>query len=125
MEYSVVKWVNICLLLDTFMSKHSTVEGKFGFKTVPVYYPIYEYQLILAIIHHGAMGNAWFAVSVANPFLGNAIRWSNSTDHLRVPWGWFLYPRIVTFTATLLGGRLNKKDGLTRYGDSHVKDKTS
>ena len=26
---------------------------------------------------------------------------------------------------TLSGGRLNKKDGLTRYGDSHVKDKTS
>ena len=23
------------------------------------------------------------------------------------------------------GGRLNKKDGLTGYGDSHVKDKTS
>ena len=23
------------------------------------------------------------------------------------------------------GGRLNKKDRLTRYGDSHVKDKTS
>ena len=23
------------------------------------------------------------------------------------------------------GGRLNKKDGLIRYGDSHVKDKTS
>ena len=23
------------------------------------------------------------------------------------------------------GGRLNKKDGLTRYGDSYVKDKTS
>ena len=23
------------------------------------------------------------------------------------------------------GGRLNKKDGLTRYGDYHVKDKTS
>ena len=23
------------------------------------------------------------------------------------------------------GGRLNKKDGLTSYGDSHVKDKTS
>ena len=28
-------------------------------------------------------------------------------------------------TRTLTGGRLNKKDGLTRYGDSHVKDKTS
>ena len=25
----------------------------------------------------------------------------------------------------MTGGRLNKKDGLTRYGDSHVKDKTS
>ena len=25
----------------------------------------------------------------------------------------------------LPGGRLNKKEGLTRYGDSHVKDKTS
>ena len=23
------------------------------------------------------------------------------------------------------GGRLNKKDGLARYGNSHVKDKTS
>ena len=23
------------------------------------------------------------------------------------------------------GGRLNKRDGLTRYGNSHVKDKTS
>ena len=28
-------------------------------------------------------------------------------------------------TNGLPGGRLNKKDGLTRYGDSHVKDKTS
>ena len=26
---------------------------------------------------------------------------------------------------TTAGPRLNKKDGLTRYGDSHVKDKTS
>ena len=25
----------------------------------------------------------------------------------------------------ITGGRLNKKDGLTRYGNSHVKDKTS
>ena len=27
--------------------------------------------------------------------------------------------------AVIPWGRLNKKDGLTRYGDSHVKDKTS
>ena len=30
-----------------------------------------------------------------------------------------------TVVAEPAGGRLNKKDGLTRYGDSHVKDKTS
>ena len=29
------------------------------------------------------------------------------------------------YSALLPGGRLNKKDGLTRYGDSHVKYKTS
>ena len=29
------------------------------------------------------------------------------------------------YTVPTPGGRLNKKDGLTRYGDSHVKDKTS
>ena len=35
--------------------------------------------------------------------------------------------RFLSFVVNLLapGGRLNKKDGLTRYGDSHVKDKTS
>ena len=30
-----------------------------------------------------------------------------------------------TLYVKIPGGRLNKKDGLTRYGDSHVKDKTS
>ena len=35
-------------------------------------------------------------------------------------------PRKTVFILRLgPGGRLNKKDGLTRYGDSHVKDKTS
>ena len=28
-------------------------------------------------------------------------------------------------TSSTPGGGLNKKDGLTRYGNSHVKDKTS
>ena len=40
-----------------------------------------------------------------------------------------LYPAHYTDYLTTLGpeagGRLNKKDGLTRYGNSHVKDKTS
>ena len=31
----------------------------------------------------------------------------------------------LSYGNCLSGGRLNKKDGLTRYGDSHVKDKTS
>ena len=31
----------------------------------------------------------------------------------------------ITYLIFQPGGRLNKKDGLTRYGDSHVKDKTS
>ena len=31
----------------------------------------------------------------------------------------------LRFSNKNTGGRLNKKDGLTRYGDSHVKDKTS
>ena len=47
---------------------------------------------------------------------------------------WLRCVNIVTFTFYLWvtfhctsppGGRLNKKDGLTRYGNSHVKDKTS
>ena len=35
---------------------------------------------------------------------------------------WFQSPAVLINPP---GGRLNKKDGLTRYGDSHVKDKTS
>ena len=31
----------------------------------------------------------------------------------------------VTVHQCETGGRLNKKDGLTKYGNSHVKDKTS
>ena len=32
---------------------------------------------------------------------------------------------IIFESKVATGGRLNKKDGLTRYGNSHVKDKTS
>ena len=34
-------------------------------------------------------------------------------------------PKACLSSPVIPGGRLNKKDGLTRYGDSHVKDKTS
>ena len=46
-----------------------------------------------------------------------------------VPAGRQTVPTNSKFYDTILrhqgGGRLNKKDGLTRYGNSHVKDKTS
>ena len=35
----------------------------------------------------------------------------------------YAFFRVMVFNSS--GGRLNKKDGLTRYDDSHVKDKTS
>ena len=34
-------------------------------------------------------------------------------------------PLLEPVLTKISGGRLNKKDGLTRYADSHVKDKTS
>ena len=37
----------------------------------------------------------------------------------------FNYSSMLPNTERGPGGRLNKKDGLTRYGDFHVKDKTS
>ena len=50
--------------------------------------------------------------------IGIQMRWPHANTFPSVsewPSEIFQYP----------GGRLNKKDGLTRYGDSHVKDKTS
>ena len=38
---------------------------------------------------------------------------------------WSQIAKFMGWTWGTPGGRLNKKDGLTRYGDSHVKDKTS
>ena len=37
----------------------------------------------------------------------------------------YIFETIYIEYDSIPGGRLNKKDGLTRYGDSHVKDKTS
>ena len=38
---------------------------------------------------------------------------------------WILFVLYSILLCLLPGGRLNKKDGLTSYGNSHVKDKTS
>ena len=40
-------------------------------------------------------------------------------------WGKVIWKSKGSAFAQKPGGHLNKKDGLTRYGDSHVKDKTS
>ena len=39
--------------------------------------------------------------------------------------GGIFYITTSVVCVDISGGRLNKKDGLTRYGNSHVKDKTS
>ena len=65
----------------------------------------------------------------------------SSDIFILVGWPLYVYVFVICFTEVICmtafykylctartfqsGGRLNKKDGLTRYGDSHVKDKTS
>ena len=49
---------------------------------------------------------------------------ANSNNFLDFIHDWFILPS-VTNDNERPGGRLNKKDGLTRYDNSHVKDKTS
>ena len=54
---------------------------------------------------------------------------NNDASSLFIKWQDTKYLSVDDNAAVTLisasGGRLNKKDGLTRYGDSHVKDKTS
>ena len=52
------------------------------------------------------------------------IYWPSVLKPLAMAWI-FPYGNGVTVPKWPPGGRLNKKDGLTRCGDSHVKDKTS
>ena len=49
------------------------------------------------------------------------LQWVQSMAHTMLATVWLALGR----GPCRPGGRLNKKDGLTRYGDSHVKDKTS
>ena len=50
---------------------------------------------------------------------------SRSIDNFIVAWFIGMNETRMFFIKRITGGRLNKKDGLTRYGNSHVKDKTS
>ena len=49
----------------------------------------------------------------------SVCKWFNTINMIRYWYNAYVDSNVDT------GGRLNKKDGLTRYGDSHVKDKTS
>ena len=68
--------------------------------------------------------------------VGNLVKWEilrNTLISVFSQWEETLHFTYVMFSLTGYershltdsGGRLNKKDGLTGYGDSHVKDKTS
>ena len=50
----------------------------------------------------------------------NDMVWEHGLEYIT-----FHVQNNIILLAARSGGRLNKKDGLTRYGDSHVKDKTS
>ena len=82
--------------------------------------------------------NVWketFACSVFTCYQGCALtHWMLKLEHTGintvVPDALAMHIARASMTMVLNiqnkpGGRLNKKDGLTRYGDSHVKDKTS
>ena len=43
----------------------------------------------------------------------------------KINWKTLIWTIYIATNKCISGGRLNKKDGLTRYGDPHVKDKTS
>ena len=57
-------------------------------------------------------GWKWYKLHKTEGWPAKSISWPYFINHLAI-------------SQQYAGGRLNKKDGPTRYGDSHVKDKTS
>ena len=92
----------------------------------PVHCGIYEMDLL-----------SWnYQIRVLLSF--DTFRPRQNVRHLQtIFWSFFLVGQLYNFDSNFQkfissnstnrepGGRLNKKDGLTRYGNSHVKDKTS
>ena len=61
----------------------------------------------------------------ATGLCGGIQRWPVNSPH-KGPVTQKMFPfDDVIIVEPVPGGRLNKKDGLSRYGNSHVKDKTS
>ena len=63
------------------------------------------------------LGRIWTQLSIMSRLSGFSQSLINISMSLSEP--------MATYTGRGSEGRLNKKDGLTRYGHSHVKDKTS
>ena len=105
--------VNISFTIKTWLMKHimKYVPSKmmqtivFARRGVMLYFiSIISTVPLLKLTH--------FRITKTKPLLAKAMHES-------------LWILLVCLRFNQPGGRLNKKDGLTRYGDSHVKDKTS
>ena len=70
------------------------------------------WQCHLQTVHHFVQALCWYVCFCVN------LYW-------RQHWPIKLWWNVTLAIVATSGGRLNKKDGLTRYGNSHVKDKTS
>ena len=80
----------------------------------PVFYRIPYCKLVCSIIEP--------VMKLLDIFAGPKITEINSFEHYRSN---LVNKNYSDCQLSAPGGRLNKKDGLTRCGNSHVKDKTS
>ena len=65
--------------------------------------------------------NTHFIYTVIKSMVANGLVTNGTMSSARMALSYFAWNTLVSAS----GGRLNKTDGLTRYGNSHVKDKTS
>ena len=77
--------------------------------------------LILYFLMVGMFGNYLFYYQMTLPFMWK----DNIGSCCPIFRKSFIVISVRLSISVESGGRLNKKDGLTRYGDSHVKDMTS
>ena len=134
-QISDVSWELICTLamgIEHVWSKHGVTGVGFGNTRNDAWYWFSHFKRGQDNIDHSCMPLQYNTKCTANRkrhWLLFAHTWKSKSKHFiknRIfiphPLYW-TYSIFVFFKTT--GGRLNKKDGLTRYGNSHVKDKTS
>ena len=105
-------WQLIQILTWIFLN-NTYYEEFMHFQRTPYFYP-QLYIMVNHLLHKPLVPTSLIKLSIASAFTNSkwapllSARCDGRHHQDREP-----------------GGRLNKKDGLTRYGDSHVKDKTS